>query len=97
MANPFAEFPRPFRLKGHRRIDPAKRMVLSGFRTGKGRKDRLCPFIHVLSLPPKLLDITRDYWKRTHPEIGCFPGSAIRIRQSDFSAVQVRRSEPAGM
>src|SRR5580658_3033407 len=35
---------------------------------GKGRKDRY------VMLPPKLLDILRDYWKRTHPGEWLFPG-----------------------
>jgi integrase/recombinase XerD len=35
---------------------------------GKGRKDRY------VMLSPKLLDMLRDYWKRTHPEEWLFPG-----------------------
>jgi site-specific recombinase XerD len=35
---------------------------------GKGRKDRY------VMLPPKLLDMLRDYWKRTHPGEWLFPG-----------------------
>jgi site-specific recombinase XerD len=35
---------------------------------GKGRKDRY------VMLPPKLLDMLRDYWKRTHPGQWLFPG-----------------------
>jgi site-specific recombinase XerD len=35
---------------------------------GKGRKDRY------VMLPPKLLDMLRDYWRRTHPGQWLFPG-----------------------
>jgi site-specific recombinase XerD len=35
---------------------------------GKGRKDRY------VMLPPKLLDMLRDYWRRTHPGDWLFPG-----------------------
>jgi integrase/recombinase XerD len=46
------------------RLKPAaidsKRMVIR-VEQGKGRKDRY------VMLPPKLLDMLRDYWKRTHP------------------------------
>jgi site-specific recombinase XerD len=35
---------------------------------GKGRKDRY------VMLPPKLLAMLRDYWKRTHPGEWLFPG-----------------------
>ncbi len=35
---------------------------------GKGRKDRY------VMLPPKLLEMLRDYWKRTHPKEWLFPG-----------------------
>jgi integrase/recombinase XerD len=35
---------------------------------GKGRKDRY------VMLPPKLLDMLREYWKRTHPSEWLFPG-----------------------
>ena len=55
------------------RLKPAaidsKRMVIR-VEQGKGRKDRY------VMLPPKLLDMLRDYWKRTHPGEWLFPGSA---------------------
>jgi integrase/recombinase XerD len=35
---------------------------------GKGRKDRY------VMLSPKLLDVLRDYWKRTRPGTWLFPG-----------------------
>ena len=35
---------------------------------GKGRKDRY------VMLPPRLLDMLRDYWQRTHPGAWLFPG-----------------------
>jgi integrase/recombinase XerD len=35
---------------------------------GKGRKDRY------VMLPPKLLDMLREYWRRTHPGEWLFPG-----------------------
>jgi integrase/recombinase XerD len=38
---------------------------------GKGHKDRY------VMLPPKLLAILRDYWKRTHPEEWLFPGDRV--------------------
>jgi integrase/recombinase XerD len=67
------------------RLKPAaidsKRMVVRVVQ-GKGRKDRY------VMLPPKLLDMLRDYWKRTHPGEWLFPG-----RQPDqpisTSAVEV--------
>jgi integrase/recombinase XerD len=53
------------------RLKPAaidsKRMVIR-VEQGKGRKDRY------VMLPPKLLDMLRDYWKRTHPGEWLFPG-----------------------
>jgi integrase/recombinase XerD len=53
------------------RLKPAaidsKRMVIR-VDQGKGRKDRY------VMLPPKLLDMLRDYWKRTHPGEWLFPG-----------------------
>ena len=53
------------------RLKPAaidsQRMVIR-VDQGKGRKDRY------VMLPPKLLAILRDYWKRTHPEEWLFPG-----------------------
>lgn len=45
----------------------SKRMVIR-VEQGKGRKDRY------VMLPPKLLDILRDYWKRTRPGEWLFPG-----------------------
>jgi len=53
------------------RLTPAaidsKRMVIR-VEQGKGRKDRY------VMLPPTLLDMLRDYWKRTHPGEWLFPG-----------------------
>ena len=53
------------------RLTPAavdsKRMVIR-VEQGKGRKDRY------VMLPPKLLDMLRDYWKSTHPGKWLFPG-----------------------
>jgi site-specific recombinase XerD len=53
------------------RLTPAaidsQRMVIR-VDQGKGRKDRY------VMLPPKLLDMLRDYWKRTHPGQWLFPG-----------------------
>ncbi len=53
------------------RLKPAaidsKRMVIR-VEQGKGRKDRY------VMLPPKLLNILRDYWKRAHPGEWLFPG-----------------------
>ena len=53
------------------RLRPAaidsKRMVIR-VEQGKGRKDRY------VMLPPTLLDMLRDYWKRTHPGEWLFPG-----------------------
>jgi len=45
----------------------SKRMVIR-VEQGKGRKDRY------VMLPPKLLDMLRVYWKRTHPGEWLFPG-----------------------
>jgi site-specific recombinase XerD len=45
----------------------SKRMVIR-VEQGKGRKDRY------VMLPPKLLDMLRDYWQRTHPGDWLFPG-----------------------
>ena len=53
------------------RLKPAaidsKRMVIR-VDQGKGRKDRY------VMLPPRLLDMLRDYWGRTHPGEWLFPG-----------------------
>jgi integrase/recombinase XerD len=53
------------------RLRPAaidsKRMVIR-VAQGKGRKDRY------VMLPPKLLDMLRDYWIRAHPREWLFPG-----------------------
>ena len=53
------------------RLTPAaidsKRMVIR-IEQGKGRKDRN------VMLPPKLLDMLRDYWKSAHPGKWLFPG-----------------------
>jgi site-specific recombinase XerD len=45
----------------------SKRMVIR-VEQGKGRKDRY------VMLPPRLLDVLRDYWQRTHPGAWLFPG-----------------------
>jgi site-specific recombinase XerD len=45
----------------------SRRMVIRVVQ-GKGRKDRY------VMLPPRLLELLRDYWKRTHPGIWLFPG-----------------------
>ncbi len=45
----------------------SKRMVIR-VEQGKGRKDRY------VMLPPKLLAMLREYWKRTHPGEWLFPG-----------------------
>jgi integrase/recombinase XerD len=54
------------------RLTPAaidsERMVIR-VEQGKGRKDRY------VMLPPRLLDLLRDYWKRTHPGAWLFPGN----------------------
>ena len=53
------------------RLKPAaidsQRMVIR-VDQGKGHKDRY------VMLPPKLLAMLRDYWKRTHPREWLFPG-----------------------
>lgn len=53
------------------RLTPAaidsQRMVIR-VEQGKGRKDRY------VMLPPRLLDMLRDYWQRTHPGAWLFPG-----------------------
>jgi integrase/recombinase XerD len=49
-----------------RAID-SKRMVIR-VEQGKGRKDRY------VMLPPRLLDMLREYWRRTHPGEWLFPG-----------------------
>ena len=45
----------------------SKRMVIR-VAQGKGRKDRY------VMLPPRLLDLLREYWRRTHPGAWLFPG-----------------------
>jgi site-specific recombinase XerD len=45
----------------------SRRMVIR-VEAGKGRKDRY------VMLSPRLLDILRDYWNRTHPGEWLFPG-----------------------
>lgn len=53
------------------RLTPAaidsQRMVIR-VEQGKGRKDRY------VMLSPRLLEMLRDYWKRTHPDTWLFPG-----------------------
>ena len=59
------------------RLRPAaidsERMVIR-VEQGKGRKDRY------VMLPPKLLDMLRDYWKRAHPREWLFPGAYLASR-----------------
>jgi integrase/recombinase XerD len=45
----------------------SQRMVIR-VEAGKGRKDRY------VMLSPRLLDILREYWSRTHPGVWLFPG-----------------------
>jgi integrase/recombinase XerD len=45
----------------------SKRMVIR-VAQGKGRKDRY------VMLPPRLLELLRDYWKHTRPGVWLFPG-----------------------
>ena len=45
----------------------SRRMVIRVVQ-GKGRKDRY------VMLPPRLLELLRDYWKRTRPGLWLFPG-----------------------
>jgi site-specific recombinase XerD len=45
----------------------SRRMVIR-VEQGKGRKDRY------VMLPPRLLELLRDYWKRTRPGTWLFPG-----------------------
>jgi integrase/recombinase XerD len=45
----------------------SRRMVIR-VEQGKGRKDRY------VMLPPRLLELLRDYWKRTRPGAWLFPG-----------------------
>ena len=46
----------------------SRRMVIR-VEQGKGRKDRY------VMLPPRLLELLRDYWKRTRPGTWLFPGN----------------------
>lgn len=55
------------RLKPSPSVIDSQRMVIR-VEAGKGRKDRY------VMLSPRLLDILRDYWKRTHPGEWLFPG-----------------------
>ena len=68
------------------RLRPAaidsKRMVIR-VEQGKGRKDRY------VMLPPKLLEMLRDYWRRTHPGEWLFPGR-LPGQPISTSAVEVR-------
>src|SRR5215475_5169031 len=50
---------------------------------GKGRKDRY------VMLSPKLLDLLRDYWRRTHPGVWLFPG---RSPGKPVSALSIDRT-----
>jgi site-specific recombinase XerD len=60
----------------------SQRMVIR-VEQGKGRKDRY------VMLPPKLLDMLRDYWKRTRPEVWLFPG---RYPGQPVSALTIDRT-----
>ena len=79
------------------RLTPAaidsKRMVIR-VEQGKGRKDRY------VMLPPKLLDMLRDYWKRTRPGAWLFPGDPpgkpISPLTIDHTCRQVRRRSGIG-
>ena len=64
----------------------SQRMVIR-VEQGNGRKDRY------VMLPPKLLDMLRDYWKRTHPGQWLFPGDPAW--QADLHAHH-RSHLPAG-
>jgi integrase/recombinase XerD len=68
------------------RLKPAaidsQRMVIR-VEQGKGRKDRY------VMLSPKLLDMLRDYWKRTRPEEWLFPG---RYPGKPISALSIDRT-----
>jgi site-specific recombinase XerD len=52
---------------------------------GKGRKDRY------VMLSPKLLDMLRDYWKRTHPGEWLFPGDPPSRPISPMTMQQICR------
>jgi integrase/recombinase XerD len=60
----------------------SQRMVIR-VEQGKGRKDRY------VMLPPKLLDMLRDYWKRTHPGEWLFSG---RYPGQPISPLSINRS-----
>lgn len=68
------------------RLQPAaidsQRMVIR-VDQGKGRKDRY------VMLSPKLLDLLRDYWQRTHPGVWLFPG---RSPGKPISALSIDRT-----
>jgi len=46
----------------------SQRMVIR-VEQGKGRKDRY------VMLSPRLLELLRDYWRQTHPQVWLFPGA----------------------
>jgi integrase/recombinase XerD len=52
---------------------------------GKGHKDRY------VMLPPKLLAMLRDYWKRTHPGEWLFPGDRVGQPISPLTIGQICR------
>jgi integrase/recombinase XerD len=62
----------------------SQRMVIR-VEQGKGRKDRY------VMLSPKLLDMLRDYWKRTHPGEWLFPGDPPSRPISPMTMQQICR------
>lgn len=71
----------------------SKRMVIR-VEAGKGRKDRY------VMLSPRLLDILRDYWNRTHPGEWLFPGDRPGEPITRFAvehAVGTPVSDPASL
>lgn len=59
----------------------SKRMVVR-VRQGKGRKDRYVP------LPPLLLEMLREHWRREHLRDLLFPGASDPSRPADPTGVQ---------
>ena len=64
----------------------SKRMVIR-VEQGKGRKDRY------VMLPPKFLDILRDYWQRTHPGQWLFPS---RLPGQPVCPLTIKSDLPGG-
>jgi site-specific recombinase XerD len=62
----------------------SQRMVIR-VEQGKGRKDRY------VMLSPKLLDMLRDYWKRSHPGEWLFPGDPPSRPISPMTMQQICR------